>query len=73
MTHPHQGFQHASGHGGPKSPHAEDGTPPLRLVAWETTRRCNLACKHCRAVAEDHPYDNELSTEEAFTLLDQIR
>ena len=45
----------------------------LRLVAWETTRRCNLACKHCRAVAEDHPYENELDTREAFTLLDQIR
>ncbi len=31
----------------PKAPRG-DGTPPLRLVAWETTRRCNLACKHCR-------------------------
>jgi len=58
-------------------PHGQ-GTPPssantLRLVAWETTRRCNLACKHCRAVAEDHPYDNELDTEASFKLLKQIR
>ncbi len=45
----------------------------LRLVAWETTRRCNLACRHCRAVAENHPYDNELDTEQSFTLLKQIR
>lgn len=45
----------------------------IRLVAWETTRRCNLACKHCRAVAEDHPYGNELSTTAAFRLLDQIK
>lgn len=52
---------------------SEDATPTLRLLAWETTRRCNLSCKHCRAVAEDHPYDNELSTREAYTLLDQIR
>lgn len=57
--------------------HPKPGHPgnanTIRLVAWETTRRCNLACKHCRAVAEDHPYDNELSTEAAFKLLDQIR
>jgi heme b synthase len=45
----------------------------IRLVAWETTRRCNLTCKHCRAVAEDHPYDNELDTEASFRLLDQIK
>ncbi|MCK5164969.1 MAG: radical SAM protein, partial [Desulfobacula sp.] len=45
----------------------------LRLVAWETTRRCNLACKHCRAVAEDHPYDNELDTNASFRLLEQIK
>ena len=45
----------------------------IRLVAWETTRRCNLACVHCRAAAEDHRYDNELDTKAAFKLLDQIR
>ncbi|MFA5904103.1 MAG: heme b synthase [Desulfobacula sp.] len=58
-------------------PHGHMAHPPsadtLRLVAWETTRRCNLACKHCRAVAEDHPYDNELDTEASFKLLKQIR
>ncbi len=57
-------------------PHGQ-GQPPkantLRLVAWETTRRCNLACKHCRAVAEDHPYDNELDTKASFKLLEQIK
>ncbi len=45
----------------------------IRLVAWETTRRCNLNCKHCRAVAENHPYENELSTQDSYKLLDQIR
>lgn len=60
MSHPH-------GHG--KAP----ATNTIRLVAWETTRRCNLACKHCRAVSEDHPYDNELDTQAAFRLLEQIR
>jgi heme b synthase len=44
----------------------------LRLVAWETTRNCNLACVHCRASATMGPYENELTTEESFRLLDQI-
>ena len=57
-------------------PHGQGHAPKantLRLVAWETTRRCNLACKHCRAVAEDHPYDNELDTKASFKLLEQIK
>ncbi len=45
-------------------------TPPLRLVAWEVTRSCNLACKHCRAEAHPEPFAGELSTEEALKLID---
>ncbi len=48
------------------------GGADLRLVAWEVTRTCNLACVHCRAAAQDRPYENELSTEECFALLDEI-
>jgi heme b synthase len=44
----------------------------LRLVAWETTRNCNLSCVHCRASATLGPYDGELETPEGFHLLDQI-
>jgi AdoMet-dependent heme synthase len=44
----------------------------LRLVAWEVTRTCNLACVHCRAAALDRPYANELTTDEGFRLLDEI-
>ncbi|SDT99038.1 heme b synthase [Desulfobacula phenolica] len=62
MNHPH-GHPHATGQ--------QQNT--LRLVAWETTRRCNLSCKHCRAGAEDHPYENELDTRASFKLLDQIK
>ncbi len=43
-----------------------------RLIAWEVTRSCMLACKHCRASAEAKRYDDELSTEECFRLLDNI-
>ncbi|HSQ40696.1 MAG TPA: radical SAM protein, partial [Fibrobacteraceae bacterium] len=46
--------------------------PPLRVVAWETTRRCALACKHCRGAARDEHYEGELSTEEGFLLLENL-
>ena len=49
-----------------------DGIGPPRVVAWEITRSCNLACVHCRASAVHGPYQGELSTDEAFTLVDQI-
>jgi heme b synthase len=45
----------------------------LRLVAWETTRNCNLNCRHCRAAATMGPYDNELDTRASLRLLEQIR
>lgn len=50
----------------------ENGSPALRLVAWETTRNCNLSCLHCRASATSGPYSGELDTQAAFNLLDQI-
>ena len=27
------------------------GVAPPRVIAWEVTRSCNLACVHCRASA----------------------
>ena len=45
--------------------------PQIRLIAWETTKRCNLSCKHCRADAENHEYPGELSTEQAKELFDE--
>ena len=52
--------------------HGNASPPELRLVAWETTRRCNLACVHCRASAINSPDTHELDTATAFRLLDQI-
>jgi len=46
--------------------------PPPRLIAWEVTRSCPLACKHCRAAARPEPYPGELSTDEGRRLLDNI-
>jgi heme b synthase len=44
----------------------------LKLVAWEITRSCNLACAHCRASANSGAYPGELTTAECFALVDQI-
>ena len=46
--------------------------PRLMLVAWEIARGCNLYCAHCRASASNKQYEDELSTEECFRLVDQI-
>ena len=53
-------------------PHGEKKGTALRLVAWETTRNCNLACMHCRASATHGPFSGELDTDASFRLLDQI-
>ena len=53
-------------------PHSANKEPQLRLVAWETTRNCNLACVHCRASATMGPHQGELGTKEALRILDQI-
>ncbi len=53
-------------------PHDENTGRSLRLVAWETTRNCNLACMHCRASATQGPFSGELDTDASFRLLDQI-
>lgn len=64
--------QHHHGHGSTAHSHKKANQPSLRLVAWETTRNCNLSCVHCRASATCGPYSGELDTQAAFTLLDQI-
>jgi heme b synthase len=48
------------------------GTPPPRLIFWETTKACNLRCQHCRAVPEAERARTELATDEAFGVIDQI-
>jgi heme b synthase len=44
----------------------------LRLVAWEMTRACNLACVHCRAAACSEPSPEELTFKEGCLLIDGI-
>ncbi len=46
--------------------------PRPHVVAWESTRACNLACLHCRASAETEPAPDELTTAEVKALVDDI-
>ena len=43
------------------------------LVIWEITRSCALACRHCRAEAEEGRHAEELSLEEGKALLNDIK
>jgi radical SAM protein len=43
------------------------------LVIWEVTQACDLACVHCRASAQSERHPHELSTEQGYRLLDEIR
>ena len=45
------------------------GGSSLRVLAWETTRQCNLDCMHCRASASRGKPSNELSTDEGRRLI----
>jgi len=42
------------------------------IVSWMTTNKCNLTCKHCYQDASMDATANELTTDEARTLIDGI-
>lgn len=47
--------------------------PSPRLVFWETTAGCNLRCIHCRRITvADQLMPQDLTTEQAFRLIDEI-
>lgn len=48
------------------------GIKAPKIVAWEITRSCNLACAHCRAAAHCAPYPGELSLDECKAVMDDI-
>ncbi|MCG0238675.1 MAG: radical SAM protein [Firmicutes bacterium] len=43
------------------------------VTIWEVTRACALACRHCRAEAIPRRHPLELTTEEGYRLMDQVR
>lgn len=42
------------------------------VVVWTSTRTCNLHCGHCYTDSHDRPYPDELSTDEAFRMVDDL-
>lgn len=42
------------------------------VIAWEVTRACAFACKHCRADAQHQRDPRELTTEEGYRLIDRL-
>jgi radical SAM protein with 4Fe4S-binding SPASM domain len=55
---------------GQSSNHGNQNKP--RLVFWELTKGCNLRCIHCRASATELSSPNDLSTQAARDIIDQI-
>jgi len=49
------------------------GTPPGPVVIWNLIRRCNLLCKHCYSISADTNFKGELNTEEALTVLNDLK
>jgi AdoMet-dependent heme synthase len=44
-----------------------------RIISWNITLRCPLKCSHCYVDAGELEADGVLSTQEAFSVIDQIR
>ena len=47
--------------------------PPGPVVIWNLVRRCNLTCKHCYSISADKDFPGELSTDEVFTVMDDLK
>ena len=47
--------------------------PPGPVVIWNLIRRCNLTCKHCYSISTDKDFPGELSTQEVFTVMDDLK
>jgi len=47
--------------------------PPGPVVIWNLIRRCNLTCKHCYSISADTDFPNELSTEQVFEVMDDLK
>ncbi len=49
------------------------GKPPGPVVIWNLIRRCNLTCKHCYSISADTHFPGELSTDEVFTVMQDLK
>ena len=49
---------------------AGEGMGPV--VVWNSTKTCNLKCRHCYMNSDSKKYQNELTTQEAKTFIDDL-
>ena len=47
-------------------------TPKAPVVIWNLIRRCNLTCRHCYTTSADIDFPGELSSEQAFSVIDDL-
>ncbi|EME71930.1 heme d1 biosynthesis radical SAM protein NirJ [Paramagnetospirillum caucaseum] len=47
--------------------------PPGPVVIWNLIRRCNLTCKHCYSISADKDFAGELSTDEVFGVMRDLK
>ncbi len=47
--------------------------PPGPVVIWNLVRRCNLTCKHCYSISADKDFPGELTTDEVFGVMDDLK
>ena len=59
-------------HGTMPSLAAVDFSQTPFVAIWETTRACDLACRHCRAEAIPEALPGELSTQEGYQVLREL-
>jgi heme d1 biosynthesis radical SAM protein NirJ len=46
---------------------------PGPVVIWNLVRRCNLRCKHCYSISGDVDFPGELTTEEVYAVMDDLK
>ncbi|MBE7460389.1 MAG: heme d1 biosynthesis radical SAM protein NirJ [Zoogloeaceae bacterium] len=46
---------------------------PGPVVIWNLIRRCNLTCKHCYSISADKDFPGELSTQEVYGVMDDLK
>ncbi len=55
------------------TPIAPARRPPGPVVIWNLVRRCNLTCRHCYSISADVDFPGELSTDEVYTVMDDLK
>ncbi len=52
--------------------HIDFNMKPI-LIFWETTKACDLACKHCRASAITNALPDEMNVDQSINFINQIK